>query len=306
MTDAIKDAIKKRNELSKTIRANRVEWVTSCQQVAEMIKEEKSKRWKEYVEKLDHTTSDAQVWRTIRNLDGRQPPSKNNEALVANGKAYIADKHKATQFAMMYKSFSKIPVRKDDRKIRKTVRKSLKRRKTSNDTSEQPITMQEMLNAIKNSSTNKAAGDDEIPYEMIKQLGPKALELLLHLYNCCWKGKEIPRKWRTAIIKPLLKDGKDPKFTTSYRPISLTSCLGKTLEKIIADRLLFVLESRLQLTNNQAGSGKTDPQPTTSSSWFRAPKTNSMRSKVKPSQSSPSSIMRRLLTKSGGMGSSPL
>ena len=56
-----------------------------------------------------------------------------------------------------------------------------------------------------------------------------------------------------ALIKPLLKDGKDPKFTTSYRPISLTSCLGKILEKIIADRLIYVLESKLQLNPNQAG-----------------------------------------------------
>ena len=80
---------------------------------------------------------------------------------------------------------------------------------------------------------------------MIAHYGPKAMELLLHLYNECWKGKGLPRRWRMALIKPLLKDGKDPKFTTSYRPISLTSCLGKILEKIIADRLIYVLESKL-------------------------------------------------------------
>ena len=55
------------------------------------------------------------------------------------------------------------------------------------------------------------------------------------------------------MIKPLLKDGKDPELTASYRPISLTACLGNLLGKIIADRLTFVLESRGLLSGNQAG-----------------------------------------------------
>ena len=61
------------------------------------------------------------------------------------------------------------------------------------------------------------------------------------------------REVKTAIIKPLLKDGKDPKETVTYRPISLTSCIGRILEKIIADRLVFVLEDRNLLNDNQAG-----------------------------------------------------
>ena len=44
-----------------------------------------------------------------------------------------------------------------------------------------------------------------------------------------------------------------PKDTTSYRPISLTSCPGKILEKIVANRLIYLLEDRELLTNNQAG-----------------------------------------------------
>ena len=113
--------------------------------------------------------------------------------------------------------------------------------------------MEELERTIKEAKNNKAAGEDDIPYEMLKNLGPKAKDLLLHLYNKCWDGEGIPNKWRTAIIKPLLKEGKDPKLIVSYRPISLTSCMGKLLEKIIADRLVYVLESRNLLNDNQAG-----------------------------------------------------
>ena len=67
------------------------------------------------------------------------------------------------------------------------------------------------------------------------------------------RGEGIPRAWRNALIKPLLKEGKDAKDTVSYRPISLTSCMGKILEKVIANRLIYVLEERNLLNPNQAG-----------------------------------------------------
>ena len=66
----------------------------------------------------------------------------------------------------------------------------------------------------------------------------------------------MPQQWRTAVIKPLLKDGKDPKSPGSFRPIALTSCLGKLLEKIVADRLTSYLECNNLINPNQAGFRK--------------------------------------------------
>merc|ERR1711923_350051 len=59
--------------------------------------------------------------------------------------------------------------------------------------------------------------------------------------------------WRTAIITPILKKGKDPSSPKSYRPISLTSCLGKLAEKMVNTRLYYWLEKNKVLDNNQAG-----------------------------------------------------
>ena len=110
-----------------------------------------------------------------------------------------------------------------------------------------------MMRAIREASNGKAAGEDDIPYELVKNLGPLAMEMLLKLYRKCWRGEGIPNIWRVAVIKTLLKADKDPKDPVSYRPISLTSCLGKILEKIVANRLIYVLENRGLLTENQAG-----------------------------------------------------
>ena len=40
---------------------------------------------------------------------------------------------------------------------------------------------------------------------------------------------------------PILKKGKDPKQAASYRPISLTSCVGKTMERVVNQRLKWYL-----------------------------------------------------------------
>ncbi|GFU51046.1 reverse transcriptase domain-containing protein [Trichonephila clavipes] len=48
------------------------------------------------------------------------------------------------------------------------------------------------------------------------------------------EGQVYPTQWQEAKVIPILKPGKDPKNPLSYRPIALTSCLCKTLERMAA------------------------------------------------------------------------
>ena len=52
---------------------------------------------------------------------------------------------------------------------------------------------------------------------------------------------------------PVPKTGKDPTSTASYRPISLTSTMGKSMERIINTRLNWLLETNNVIANEQAG-----------------------------------------------------
>ena len=129
----------------------------------------------------------------------------------------------------------------------------MKRQPHVQEESEQAFTLEDLKRVIDEAKNNKSAAENEIPYEFLKNLGTQAKNVLLHLYNRCWDGEGIPTKWRMVIIKPLLKDGKDPKDTVSYRPISLMACMGKVMEKMVADRLVYTLEDRNLLNDSQAG-----------------------------------------------------
>ena len=86
-------------------------------------------------------------------------------------------------------------------------------------------------------SHNTAIGPDEIHYEFLKQLPPCSLDFLLHAFNGVWVSGKFPTSWKQAIFS-LLKPGKDHTDPSNYRPIILTSCLCKTLERMINTRLM--------------------------------------------------------------------
>jgi len=63
----------------------------------------------------------------------------------------------------------------------------------------------------------------------------------------------IPQAYKHSLVLPVLKPQKLKTDIKSYRPISLNSCLAKTLDKIIAKRLWwFVLNNNL-IDSNQIG-----------------------------------------------------
>ena len=59
-----------------------------------------------------------------------------------------------------------------------------------------------------------------------------------------------------ATLIPIYKKGKDKKHPSSYRPISILSCLGKLLERIINTRLMAHLEGNNILSSTQSSYRK--------------------------------------------------
>src|SRR5215469_14583158 len=88
---------------------------------------------------------------------------------------------------------------------------------------------------------------------MLKHLPTESLQLLLHLFNDIWNGSPFPALWQQATVIPLPKAVKNSGDPNSYRPISLTSYLCKTIERIINNRLVYFLEKNNIITSYQSG-----------------------------------------------------
>ena len=56
---------------------------------------------------------------------------------------------------------------------------------------------------------------------------------------------EIPKVFKTGILTPLHKKGKDSTLPTNYRGITVTSALGKVFEYALLDKMI-------DLNNNQS------------------------------------------------------
>ncbi|KAK2723892.1 hypothetical protein QYM36_002301 [Artemia franciscana] len=92
-----------------------------------------------------------------------------------------------------------------------------------------------------------ATGPDGIHNLMLKNLPDSFVELLTELFNRSVMESAIPSEWNKEIVIPLLKAGKDPKLVDSYRPISLTSCVAKLIERVIKQRIVTPLSDLIQI-----------------------------------------------------------
>ena len=88
---------------------------------------------------------------------------------------------------------------------------------------------------------------------MLKHLPATSLETLLNIFNYIWTTGKFPDDWQYATIIPFPKLCKDPVEPNNYMPIALTSCLCKTLERMINKRLTWILESNNHIPRFQSG-----------------------------------------------------
>ena len=71
-----------------------------------------------------------------------------------------------------------------------------------------------------------------------------------------WESGCFPPSWREAVVIPIPKPGKDHSDPGNFRPTALTSCLCKTMERMINARLMWSLESQGLLSEKQCGFRK--------------------------------------------------
>ena len=74
---------------------------------------------------------------------------------------------------------------------------------------------------------------DPIPTVLLKKALPEVIDDLVRIVNVQLETGEVPRRYKTAIVRPLLKkQGLDPEIFNNYRPVSNLSFEHKFTERI--------------------------------------------------------------------------
>ena len=85
-------------------------------------------------------------------------------------------------------------------------------------------------------------------YEILQYLHPSAFAAFFSLFNKIWLNACYPTQWRSTVVLSFLKSGRPTESVSSYRPIALTSCIAKVLEKVVAARMRRHMEAHTMLS----------------------------------------------------------
>ena len=116
-----------------------------------------------------------------------------------------------------------------------------------------PIRPREIRRILKKLSKPSAPGPDNISYTHLKRL-PSTHHFLATLFSMILlKSHQAPKIWCTGDIRLIYKKG-NPKEPENFRPIALTSAVGKLFHRIIASRLeKYALQNKVIDTRLQKG-----------------------------------------------------
>ena len=99
----------------------------------------------------------------------------------------------------------------------------------------------------------KAPGPDGISSDLLKAAPFSLAVVLAALFSGSLRCGYVPSRWRVAWVRLLPKAGRALTSAADFRPVSLTSCVGKILERIFARRLLVWCDQRSLLPVEQSG-----------------------------------------------------
>ena len=118
----------------------------------------------------------------------------------------------------------------------------------------QPMTIQEVKEYICELKSGKSPDIYGVTAEHIKAAGPAMVDVLLKICNKAIETGALPLQFKTGILTPILKKGKNHKEPNSYRRITISSLVGKVLEK----HMLKITSKRLSTSQSHMQFGFTE------------------------------------------------
>ncbi len=257
-TSAIRRRNKLRNKLRYTNDINiSVQYKKAVAAARHTIRQAKAHHWQDTCNSLNERTGVHKIWKIVKGLkNNKSGNTAHNITYLEDSNGIVTADEGQVSILLQHAFFGGCPEPDTAGPRRQVHDADAQTQPVSVDNTcthiNQPFLFHELQCAL-NHTTQSSPGSDGIDYNIIKHLPRACLLVLLHLFNNVWSAGLIPHQWKHSIVIPIHKPGKPIRQPTSYRPISLTSCLGKLLERIVTVRLTNYLNTNNIIPLEQSG-----------------------------------------------------
>ena len=232
---------------------NKIKWRRAEALAKREIKIAKKQSFQDFCSDINSQTPTKLIWRRVAALSNRSTGRKAC-TLISNLEVIQDPRVKACIFADQYeKVFNLPPPSWDVTGMLVPIASALTDDEAVDYNGE--FSMSELSNCIK-TLKNTSPGHDNIHNLMLKNLSEEYYNRMLRIINDSFNNSFIPPQWKLATIIPIHKPNKPSTDAKSYRPISLLPCFPKLMEKLINQRLYYVLERNKAFKNTQFGFRK--------------------------------------------------
>eukprot|EP00061_Rhincodon_typus_P004311 g22273.t1 len=105
------------------------------------------------------------------------------------------------------------------------------------------ITKEKVLEKLKCLKVDKPPGPDGLHPRVLKKKAEEKVEAFVVIFQEPLELGRVPEDWKIVNVTPLFTKGVRQKMG-NYRPISLTSVIGKILESVVKDEISEYVEMR--------------------------------------------------------------
>uniref|UniRef100_A0A1I8BRZ4 Reverse transcriptase domain-containing protein n=1 Tax=Meloidogyne hapla TaxID=6305 RepID=A0A1I8BRZ4_MELHA len=109
-----------------------------------------------------------------------------------------------------------------------------------------------ILEILKRLPNKESTSPDGLSYRFLKNCHMSLALTITELFRLSLDSGELPKIWKESIVIPIHKKG-DKTYPDNYRPISLTCCLCRVMEKIVNQRITDFLNTNKLFSDNQFG-----------------------------------------------------